>query len=412
MKVLIVDDAADTRALLRILLNKKGWQVVEAEDGHAACRLIEDTDISIVLTDWMMPGMDGLSLIEWIRAKDKNKYIYTILMTSRDQQKDCVEGFSVGADDYITKPLAADILYARLGVARRILSIQEELRTQQLHLKESRDLVTRAYDIVQEDLENAAVVQKSMLPTNGLLNRSIASAWCYRPAMGISGDCLDIQQVSENRLFFYLLDVSGHGVTSALRSSAISQLLRPISGMMEGLEHYGPAHIVERLNRHLCEANQDLDYFATLVIGDVDAASGLLRITSAGHPPPLLLRQGQETCEVEAGGLPVGIDPGTCYTHAELWLQPGDTLLMYSDGLLDCENHHGQQYGIEPVRKRAEGHSRSDPIHLLSQLENDLDQWRAGAPLNDDLSLLLLNFNPDKVKMGHETEDLQICRSS
>ena len=176
--------------------------------------------------------------------------------------------------------------------------------------------------------------------------------------------------------------------------------------MMEGLEQYGPAHIVARLNRYLCEANQDLDYFATLVIGDIDAASGLLRITSAGHPAPLLLRQDQETCEVEAGGLPVGIDPGAYYTHAELWLQPGDTLLMYSDGLLDCENHHGQQYGIEPVRKRAEVHSGSDLIHLLSQLENDLDKWRSGAPLNDDLSLLLLNFNPDNVKMSHETEYL------
>ena len=412
MKVLIVDDAADTRALLRILLTQKGWQVVEAEDGYAACHLIEDTDISIVLTDWMMPGMDGLSLIEWIRAKDKNRYIYTILMTSRDQQKDCVEGFSVGADDYITKPLAAEILYARLGVARRILSIQEELRTQQLHLKESRDLVTRAYDIVQEDLENAAAVQKSMLPTNGLLNQSISSAWCYRPAMGISGDYLDIFQVGENRLFFYLLDVSGHGVTAALRSSAISQLLRPISGIMDGLETHGPAHIVERLNRHLCEANQDIDYFATLVIGDIDAANGLLRITSAGHPPPLLLRQGHPSHEVEAGGLPIGIDPGACYTHAEIWLQPSDTLLLYSDGLLDCENRHGQRYGIDPVRKRAEGHSGSDLIKLLSQLENDLDEWRSGTPLSDDLSLLLLNFNPDSVNLSHETEDSRICQSS
>ena len=412
MKVLIVDDAADTRALLRILLIKKGWQVAEAEDGHAACRLIEDTDIRIVLTDWMMPGMDGLSLIEWIRAKDENKYIYTILMTSRDQQKDCVEGFSVGADDYITKPLAAEILYSRLGVARRILSIQEELRTQQLHLKESRDLVTRAYDIVQEDLENAAAVQKSMLPTNGLLNQSISSAWCYRPAMGISGDYLDIFQVGENRLFFYLLDVSGHGVTAALRSSAISQLLRPISGIMDGLETHGPAHIVERLNRHLCEANQDIDYFATLVIGDIDAANGLLRITSAGHPPPLLLRQDHPSLEVEAGGLPIGIDPGACYTHAEIWLHPSDTLLLYSDGLLDCENHHGQQYGIDPVRKRAEGHSGSDLVKLLSQLENDFDEWRSGTPLSDDLSLLLLNFNPDSVNLSHETEDSRICQSS
>jgi len=245
MKILLVDDASDTRRLLSVLLKKKGWDVIEAKDGHDACRLIRKTDIRIVVTDWMMPIMNGLSLIEWIRTQDSTSYIYTILMTSRDQQRDCVEGFSVGADDYITKPVAAEILYARLGVAKRILKIQEELKIQQQSLRASRDLVTQAYDIVQEDLENAAAVQKSQLPTNGLRTPSISSAWCYRPAMGISGDNLDIFQIGEDRLFFYLLDVSGHGVTAAMRSSAISQLLRPMSGIMDGLEEHGPAHIFD-----------------------------------------------------------------------------------------------------------------------------------------------------------------------
>jgi sigma-B regulation protein RsbU (phosphoserine phosphatase) len=411
MNVLIVDDAADTRILIRFLLEKRGWHVMEATDGHAACRILENNDIKIVITDWMMPGMDGLSLIEWIRARDKDKYIYTILMTSRDEQGDCVQGFSVGADEYITKPVAPEILYARLGVARRILSIQKELRTQQVNLRKSRDLVTRAYDIVQEDLENAAEVQKSLLPTNGLLSQSIASAWCYRPAMGISGDYLDIFQVGENRLFFYLLDVSGHGVTAALRSSAISQLLRPISGIMDGLEEHGPAHIVQRLNRHLCEANQEVDYFATLVVGDIDAANGILRISSAGHPPPLLLRQGFDAQEIEAGGLPIGIDAGADYSHAEIWLRPQDSLLLYSDGLLDCEDRHGRHYGIEPTRKRAETYTGSDLTELLSQLENDLDQWRTGTPLSDDLSLLLLKFSPDNANLVQDTEDLKVCQN-
>ncbi|GAG55763.1 unnamed protein product, partial [marine sediment metagenome] len=82
------------------------------------------------------------------------------------------------------------------------------------------------------------------------------------------------------------------------------------------------------------------------------------------------------------------------------------------DGLMDCENHHGQQYGLEAVRKRAEGHTGSDLVKLLSQLEDDFDEWRSGTPLSDDLSLLLLNFNPDNAKMSHETEDLRLCQSS
>jgi sigma-B regulation protein RsbU (phosphoserine phosphatase) len=355
--------------------------------------------------------MDGLSLIEWIRVRDQHKYIYTILMTSRDQQKDCVEGFSVGADDYITKPVAYEILYARLGVAKRILSIQEELKAQHVHLRESRDLVTQAYKIVQDDLENAAAVQKSQLPGNGLLSQSISSAWCYRPAMGISGDYIDLFQVGEGRLFFYLLDVSGHGVTAALRSSAISQLLRPISGIMDGLHELGPAHVIKRLNQHLCEGNLDVDYFATLVMGDIDAATGLLRLSSAGHPPPLLLRYGMDTMEIKAGGLPIGIDSDASYSNEEIWLQPSDSLLLFSDGLLDCENQHGQHYGIDAFRKQAERHNGSDLIELLSELENGLDEWRSSTPLSDDLSLLLLRFSPDNLPVAHDLKDLKVCQS-
>ena len=413
MKILIVDDAADTRTLMRILLEKNGWHVFDVKEGESACRCLEENDIRVVITDWMMPGMDGLSLIEWIRSRDQNRYIYTILMTSRDQQKDWVEGFSVGADDYITKPVAPAILHARLGVAKRILAIQEELQTQQIQLKQSRDLVVSAYDVVQEDLERAAAVQKSQLPNNGLLPQSITSAWCYHPAMGISGDCLDMFQVGEDRLFFYLLDVSGHGVAAALRSSAISQLLRPISGIMDGLEEHGPAHVMSQLNRHLCEANQDFDYFATLVVGDIDATNGMLRMTSAGHPSPLLLRPGRCANEIKAGGLPIGIDSEALYEHAEIRLRPGDSLMLYSDGLLDCENPQGSHYGIAPIRNRVESNINidSDPARLLAQIESDVDEWRNGLPLNDDLSMLLLKYDPDNCDIEPGKRDLKLCQT-
>jgi sigma-B regulation protein RsbU (phosphoserine phosphatase) len=395
MKILIVDDAPDILTWLSALLVKAGWEVIEAADGIGACEYLESMDIRIVITDWMMPGMDGLSLIEWIRARNEHRYIYTILMTSRNEQRDCVQGLSVGADDYLTKPVASTILHARLSVAQRILQMQEELLTQQSRLRESRDLVTRTYARVREDIKNAAVVQKSRLPYNGLAARSISTAWCYRPAMGVSGDHLDIFQVGDKRVVFFLLDVSGHGVSAALRSSAISQLLRPISGMMDGLTEHGPGHVLQRLNRQICDGNQDLDFFATLVMGDLDAATGLLRLASAGHPPPLLLRQAFGAVEINFGELPLGIDDSICYSNQEIMLQPGDSLVLFSDGLLDCEDSGGQRYGMNQFRNRLENHRQRKLPGLLEKIEEDFDDWRAGAPLADDLSVLLLRFNPE-----------------
>jgi sigma-B regulation protein RsbU (phosphoserine phosphatase) len=396
---------------LRALLKNNGREVLEAADGKAACELLETADIRIVITDWMMPGMDGLSLIEWIRSRDKGGYIYTILMTGRNQERDCVEGFSVGADDYVTKPVAPAILYARLGVADRILRIQEELTMQQARLRESRDLATRAYDVVQEELEDAAAVQKSRLPSEGLFSRSISSAWCYRPAMGISGDYLDIFQIDENRLVFYLLDVSGHGVTAALRSSAISQLLRPISGMMDGLAAHGPAHVIERLNRYLCKGNQDMDYFATIVMGELDSVTGKLRLVSAGHPRPLLLRDGEPIMEIDGGELPLGIDAGVSYNHEVIWLRPSDSLLLFSDGLLDCENRMGQRFGIGSLKRSVGKYVGFNLTEMLSKLENELDKWRSGADLMDDLSLLLLRFNPVRQHSPHAARSAILCQN-
>jgi len=410
MRILIVDDAPDTRAWLRALLVKAGWEVLQAADGLAACKYLESMDIRIVITDWMMPGMDGLSLIEWIRARKTHSYVYTILLTGREEQRDCVQGLLAGADDYLTKPVASIILRTRLSVAKRILKMEEELLLQQTRLRESRDLVTRAFAGVREDIKNAAVYQKSRLPMNGLLSQSISTAWCYRPAMGVSGDYLDIFQISDERLVFYLLDVSGHGVTAALRCSAIYQLLRPISRMMVGLCEFGPGLVLERLNRQICEGNQDLDYFATLVMGDIDVTSGVIRLASAGHPPPLLLRQGSDAVEIKGGGVPLGIESTTRYRHKEIHLQPTDSLLLFSDGLLDCEDTSGHPFGMGEVRKRVGNHWHLDLPELLSQIEDGVDHWRAGRPLADDLSVLLLRFDPDRLFSQDEKKELRLCQ--
>lgn len=410
MKILIVDDAPDTCAWLQALLKKAGWQVVQAANGLAAVKYLESMDIRIVITDWMMPGMDGIDLVEWIRARREHEYIYIILMTGRDEQQDCVRGLSVGADDYLTKPVASNILQARLGVAKRILNLQEKLLMQQTHLREARDLVATAYAGVQEDIDSAALVQQSQLPMNGLLSRSVSAAWCYRPALGVSGDHLDVFQISDEQLVFYVLDVSGHGVTAALRSSAISQLLRPISGILSGLREFGPGHVLERLNRHICASNPDMDFFATLVMGYLDAARGVLRLASAGHPPPLLIRQNSETIEIKCGSVPLGIDETTCYNDERIDLQPADQLLLYSDGLPDCENVNGFHLGMDQVRKSVENHGQLQPPELLLKVEDCVDQWRAGTPLADDLSILLLGFNPESLHSEHEKRNQDHAR--
>ena len=393
MKILIVDDAADIRAWLKILLEKAGWEVEQASSGAAACRILETSNIRIVITDWIMPGMDGIQLIDWIRTRQAKDYIYTMLMTSLDQEEDCVKGLSCGADDYLTKPASASVLHARLSVAMRILSIQQDLLAQQEQLRESRDLVTRAYALVQEDLKGASAAQRSLLPVSGQFSNAVETAWFYQPAMGVSGDCLDIFTVGEGKLVFYLLDVSGHGITAALRSATISQLMRPISGLMDGIDTKGPAHVMERLNRHLCEGNSEMDYLATLVLGEFDAATGILRLASGGHPPPLVLAGDGYARSIDGGGIPLGIDAEAKYSDVDTVLKPGEVVLLYSDGLLECENGQGQQLGLNALIRNVEMDANLAPAEMLASLEICLGKWSGGRDLVDDVSALALKFS-------------------
>ncbi len=263
--------------------------------------------------------------------------------------------------------------------------------------------------MVQEDLKGASAAQRSLLPVSGQLSNTVETAWFYQPAMGVSGDYLDIFTIGEGKLAFYLLDVSGHGITAALRSAAISQLMRPISGLMDGMDTKGPAHVMERLNRHLSEGDSEMDYLTTMVLGDFDAAKGILRFASAGHPPPLVLAEDGKVRSIDGGGIPLGIDAGANYSDMETLLKPGETVLLYSDGLLECENGQGQQLGLNALVQNVEMDAHLAPAEMLASLENCLGKWAAGRDLVDDVSALALKFSGECPATHPVNKDLDQC---
>lgn len=128
MRVLIADDDTISRAVVKALLLKWGYEVMEVEDGNQAWNILKDKDSPhLVLLDWMMPGIDGLELCRRLRQSDNNTYHYIILLTGRDSKEDIIGGLNAGADDYITKPFMPEELEVRLRVGKRILELQQSL---------------------------------------------------------------------------------------------------------------------------------------------------------------------------------------------------------------------------------------------------------------------------------------------
>jgi signal transduction histidine kinase len=142
MNILIADDDSVSRRLLQNYLQKWGYQVTAAQDGAEAWRLFEGGIFPMVITDWMMPEIDGSGLIRRIRASRRTGYVYAILLTAKTQKEDVVEGMEAGADDFLTKPFDRDELRVRLRAGERIIRLESHLRETQAALVQSEQLAS------------------------------------------------------------------------------------------------------------------------------------------------------------------------------------------------------------------------------------------------------------------------------
>lgn len=172
MNVLIADDDPVSRRLLDSYLRKWGHEVAVAHNGLEAWALFEHGDYPIVITDWMMPDMDGVELIRRIRASARSEFVYTILLTARAQKEDLVEGMDAGADDFVTKPFDRDELRVRLREGVRIVSLERRLDEQDRFLRTMRDTIDDVEQAVAK-IRDTAIAENT---TTAALQQSIAHA--------------------------------------------------------------------------------------------------------------------------------------------------------------------------------------------------------------------------------------------
>jgi sigma-B regulation protein RsbU (phosphoserine phosphatase) len=128
MRILVVEDDVDARQMLQVLLQLDGHQVVTANDGLDGWKAFEDDRFPLVLTDWLMPELDGLGLCRRIRESERSSYSYIILLTALQGKAKYLEAVAAGADDFVSKPYDPEVLRSRIMVAERILSLQDRVK--------------------------------------------------------------------------------------------------------------------------------------------------------------------------------------------------------------------------------------------------------------------------------------------
>jgi sigma-B regulation protein RsbU (phosphoserine phosphatase) len=383
VRILIAEDDAVSRRLLQRTLEKWGHEVLAACDGKEAWKLFQEEDISFVVTDWMMPEMSGTELVRRIRGTKPRGYVYLILLTAKSQREDLIEGMEAGADDFVTKPFDKDELRVRIAAGQRVVDLETALARQNEHMR--------------RDLQAAAAVQMCLLPQSPPEVAGYDFAWEFIPSEFVAGDIFNIHRLDENRLAIYIIDVSGHGVPSAMLSVTLSRALEPVPGDGSILKrriptppHYeiaSPSEVLAALNsRFPMDSNNGL--YHTAICGVLDIRDRRLTLSRAGHPHPIITRDGRGDLFKCNGGVPVGMLAGVEYPEDVCALKSGDRFFLYSDGLIEAMTPSGQILGAERL---ADALAQSHDLPLSEGITNAMNILRADmdqSGFDDDITLV------------------------
>ncbi|HEY6359650.1 MAG TPA: SpoIIE family protein phosphatase [Vicinamibacterales bacterium] len=242
-------------------------------------------------------------------------------------------------------------------------------------------LTAREQRALEQDLDLAARIQRELLPKRDSQVEGWDVAYHYQPAGLVSGDYCDLIRGVSGDAYVLVGDVAGKGVAAAMLMSHLSAMLRALLSVGLPL-----AQLIERASRVFCESTLPAHY-ATLVCGRA-SMSGEIEICNAGHPPPLVLRAGGEVERVEATGLPIGMFSSERFLSTTLRIAPGETLLFYTDGVVEAQDATGEEYGIERLSTVAASVATLPPTPFIERCIRDLAAFAGMRPRADDVTIM------------------------
>mgnify|MGYP001239140853 CR=1 FL=1 len=378
--ILIVDDVAANLQVLTGMLDDQGYLTRPVTNGKMALLAAQNDPPDLVLLDITMPEMDGYEVCARMKADEKLKDIPVIFISALYDTVDKVKGFSVGGQDYVTKPFQFEEVHARVET-------HLNLRRLQLQLEEQNRLLLESRRTLMLQLTKAADYVLSLIPPPITKGR-IRTDWRLIPSFQLGGDSLGYHWIDKGHFAMYLLDVCGHGVGPALLSVSVLNMLR--SQSLPDADFRMPAQVLCALNRAFPMEKQDELYF-TAWYGVFDTAARELRYAGGGHPPALILDASGQAADAPVSGPPLGVDPDAVYEDAVLTVSSPAELCVFSDGCYEIHQPDGKMWNYEEFEALVI-HTLADDAPDLDALYGQVRKVSGKETLEDDFSILKVSL--------------------
>ena len=371
--ILAVDDSATNLQVLVRTLSGSGHRILAARDGATALEIARKAHPDLILLDVMMPGLDGFEVCRRLKASRETRDTVVIFLSARGEVTDKVSGLELGAIDYITKPIQAEEVLARVSVHLSRLHLERALR--------------QSRDRLDKELAGAARMQRLLMPIDVPVHRAATFGTYYQTSRHAGGDYYDLLKIDDDRFGILVVDVSGHGAPAAIVMAMIRAVVHAYPGVPDD-----PPALLHYINRHF-RFLWDTPMYATVLYAVLDVPRRTLRLSSAGHPLPLL-RRGETIAPLktdtamcvawdELGDIP-------CVEHA---LAPGDVIVFYTDGITDRQAAGGVMFDVERLADSLARAGGEAAAYIAAAIMHELDAFAGGEEPDDDQTLLVVRLD-------------------
>ena len=370
--ILVVDDNPDDLYLIRRDLLSLGHRVAGVSTATEALEHIAEAYPDVLMTDVGLPGMDGIELLQTVRARTDGSWIPSLVFTGSLDEATQMRALEAGADAYLCKPASREMLHAKLGVILRLKAMQRQA--------EARNRELARYRSLQEEEQRLARFVMERLINREALGDPAVSHW-IASAAEFSGDLIAAARTPGNVLHVLLADGAGHGLAASLN---VLPVTAPFYRMTE--RGFGIDAIAREINSKV-RALLPVDRFIAATLVAVNFRERYMTVWNGGNPGPLLVRpDGGVRLHFNRHHFPLGVVDddefdGTVDSHV---VNPHDHLLLFSDGLIELEDAAGQALGVDGLGAALQGLGADLRLPRLTEIVHDLT---GGNPPRDDISI-------------------------